>query len=122
MTKKSILIVDDSSFSRAMLKKIINSTNFCEVIGEASNGEEAIDKYKELKPDIVTMDIIMPVKGGIEAIKDILSFDSKATILIVSTINEETLGNETPKEVKGFVRKPFKADGVIEVLEKVISL
>jgi len=122
MTKKSILIVDDSSFSRAMLKKIINSTDFCEVIGEASNGEEAIDKYKELKPDIVTMDIIMPVKGGIEAIKDILSFDSEATILIVSTINEETLGNETPKEVKGFVRKPFKVEGVIEVLQKVVNL
>ena len=121
MTKKSILIVDDSSFSRAMLKKIINSTDFCEVIGEASNGEEAIDKYKDLKPDIVTMDIIMPVKGGIEAIKDILLFDSKATILIVSTINEETLGNETPKEVKGFVRKPFKSEGVIEVLEKVAN-
>ncbi len=119
MTKKSVLIVDDSSFSRAMLKKIVNSTDFCEVIGEATNGEEAIDKYKELKPDIVTMDIIMPIKGGIDAIKDILSFDAKATILIVSTINEETLGNETPKEVKGFVRKPFKSEGVIEILEKV---
>ncbi len=121
MTKKKVLIVDDSSFSRAMLKKIVNSTDFCEVIGEASNGEEAIEKFTSLKPDLVTMDIIMPVKGGIEAIHDILKIDDKATIVIVSTINEETLGHEMPKEVKGFVRKPFKTDGVIEVLQDVIK-
>ncbi|MBN1800222.1 MAG: response regulator [Candidatus Lokiarchaeota archaeon] len=121
MTKKKVLIVDDSSFSRAMLKKIVNSTDFCEVIGEASNGEEAVEKFNNLKPDLVTMDIIMPVKGGIEAIKDILQIDKKAIIIIVSTINEETLGQEMPKEVKGFVRKPFKSDGVIEVLQQVVK-
>jgi two-component system chemotaxis response regulator CheY len=121
MSKKKILVVDDSSFSRAMLKKIIDSTDYAEVIGEAANGDEAVEAYQELKPDLVTMDIIMPQKGGIDAIKEILEIDSSASIVIVSTINEETLGHETPKEIKGFVRKPFKEEGVLEVLAKVLK-
>jgi len=121
MSKKTILIVDDSSFSRAMLKKIINSTDYAEVIGEAANGDEAVEAYQNLKPDLVSMDIIMPQKGGIDAIKEILSIDNSASIIIVSTINEETLGQDTPKEIKGFVRKPFKSDSVLDVLEKVLK-
>ncbi len=119
--KKSVLVVDDSSFSRSMLKKIIHSTDYAEVIGEAANGDDAIDKYKELKPDLVTMDIIMPQKGGIEAIRGILEIDASASIVIVSTINEETLGHDTPKEIKGFVRKPFKQDSVLEVIGEILK-
>lgn len=121
MTQKKILLVDDSSFSRAMLKKIIKEIDFLEVIAEAANGEEAVEKYKEYSPDLVTMDIIMPVLGGIDATREILKIDPKAAILIVSTINEETLGHDVPKEVRGFIRKPFKADTVTSVLNDLFK-
>ncbi len=74
---KTVLIVDDAAFMRMMLKDILTKANY-EVVGEASNGQEAIEKYQELKPNFVTMDITMPIKDGIQAIKEIKKIDSNA--------------------------------------------
>jgi two-component system chemotaxis response regulator CheY len=117
--KKKVMIVDDAGFTRAMLKNIINNTNYAEVIGEAKNGKEAINLYKQLKPDIVTMDLIMPEMGGLESIDNILKIDKNASIIVVSAIGQQDLILEaTKKGAKDFIRKPFKKDQVAEVLEK----
>ena len=117
--KKKVMIVDDAGFTRAMLKNIINDTNFAEVIGEAKNGKEAINLYKQLNPDMVTMDLIMPEMGGLESIDNILKIDKKASIIVVSAIGQQDLILEaTKKGAKDFIRKPFKKDQVSEILEK----
>ncbi|GAH59644.1 unnamed protein product, partial [marine sediment metagenome] len=86
--KKKVLIVDDAQFTRNMLKNIINKIEQIEVIGEASNGVEAISLYKKLNPDLVTMDLVMPEKGGIEATEEILKLNSKALIVVVSALGQ----------------------------------
>ena len=90
--KKRILVTDDAAFTRTMLKKIINKTDYGEVIGEASNGNEAIELYKKLTPDLVTMDLVMPEKGGIETIEEILKFDKGATIVVPPVASALVLG------------------------------
>lgn len=118
--KKKILVVDDAQFTRNMLKKIINKTEIAEVIAEARNGVEAVSLYQELKPDLVTMDLVMPEQGGIETTEKILSFDPEAIIVIVSALGQEALVLEAAKKgAKDFIQKPFKADQIEEVLERV---
>jgi two-component system chemotaxis response regulator CheY len=118
--KKKILVVDDAQFTRNMLKKIINKTEIAEVIAEARNGVEAVSLYKEHKPDLVTMDLVMPEQGGIETTEKILSFDPEAIIVIVSALGQEALVLEAAKKgAKDFIQKPFKADQIEEVLERV---
>lgn len=119
--KKRILIVDDALFTRNMLKKIINKTDYGEVIGEASNGNEAISQYKKLKPDLVTMDLVMPEKGGIETIEDLLKIDKSAIIVVVSALGQEALVLEAAKKgAKDFIQKPFKDDQVLEIMERIL--
>ncbi len=118
--KKKILVVDDAQFTRNMLKKIINKTEIAEVIAEARNGVEAVSLYQELKPDLVTMDLVMPEQGGIETTEKILSFDPSAIIVIVSALGQEALVLEAAKKgAKDFIQKPFKADQIEDVLERV---
>ena len=118
--KKKILVVDDAQFTRNMLKKIINKTEIGEVIAEARNGVEAVSLYQELKPDLVTMDLVMPEQGGIETTEKILSFDPEAIIVIVSALGQEALVLEAAKKgAKDFIQKPFKADQIEDVLERV---
>jgi len=118
--KKKILVVDDAQFTRNMLKKIINKTEIAEVIAEARNGVEAVSLYKEHKPDLVTMDLVMPEQGGIETTEKILSFDPEAIIVIVSALGQEALVLEAAKKgAKDFIQKPFKADQIEDVLERV---
>ena len=119
--KKRVMIVDDAGFTRAMLKNIINDTKYAEVIAEAKNGNEAINLYKRLKPDMVTMDLIMPEMGGLEAIKNIMKIDKKAFIIVVSAIGQQELILEATKiGAKDFIRKPFKKEQVMEILERHI--
>ncbi len=117
--KKKILIVDDTQFARNYLKKIIGEIGIIELTAEASNGHEALEMYKKIKPDLVTMDIIMPESGGIEAIEKILEFDNKAVIIVVSSMNNKAL-NILAKE-KGavdYIHKPFKKKQILEIFEK----
>jgi len=120
--KKKVLIVDDAQFTRNMLKNIINKIEQIEVIGEASNGVEAISLYKKLNPDLVTMDLVMPEKGGIEATEEILKLNSKALIVVVSALGQEALVLEAAKKgAKDFIQKPFKTEQILEVMDRILK-
>jgi len=120
--KKRVLIVDDAAFTRNMLKNIIAKIDQIEVIGEASNGVEAISLYKKLSPDLVTMDLVMPEKGGIEATEEILKINPKALIVVVSALGQEALVLEAAKKgAKDFIQKPFKSEQILEVMERILK-
>ncbi len=120
--KKKVMIVDDAQFTRNMLKNIINKIEQIEVIGEASNGVEAISMYKKLNPDLVTMDLVMPEKGGIEATEEILKINSKALIVVVSALGQEALVLEAAKKgAKDFIQKPFKTEQILEVMDRILK-
>ncbi|TET57016.1 MAG: response regulator [Promethearchaeota archaeon] len=122
INKKKVLIVDDAQFTRNMLKNIINKIEEIEVIGEASNGVEAISLYKKLNPDLVTMDLVMPEKGGIEATEEILKINSKAMIVVVSALGQEALVLEAAKKgAKDFIQKPFKTEQIVEVMDRILK-
>ena len=120
--KKGVLIVDDATFVRVKLKKIIAKMDFAEVVGEASNGEDAVTLYKTLKPDLVTMDLIMPNRDGIHAIDDILTFDKSASIIVVSAMGQKMSMDEVfEKGVKEYIKKPFNDDEVYNIIERLIN-
>ncbi|MFX1499840.1 MAG: response regulator [Promethearchaeota archaeon] len=120
--KKKVLIVDDAQFTRNMLKNIINKIEKIEVVGEASNGVEAISLYKKLNPDLVTMDLVMPEKGGIEATEEILKINPKAVIIVVSALGQEALVLEAAKKgAKDFIQKPFKNEQIMEVMDRILK-
>lgn len=119
--KKGVLVVDDASFSRSMIKKIVNELDYAEVIGEATNGNEAIDAYNKLKPDLVTMDIVMPEKDGITAISEIIEIDKTATIIVITAVGQETLILEaTEKGAKEFIQKPFDKKDLIALFDRFL--
>ena len=117
MTK--ILIVDDSLFMRQMLKNILPKDKF-EVIGEASTGREAIERYNELKPDVVTMDITMPDMDGIQAVKAIKQIDPSAKIIMCSAMGQRPVLKEAlDSGAIDFIIKPFEENKVIELLNEI---
>ena len=116
-----ILIVDDAEFMRMMLTDIVVEKGY-QIAGEARDGEEAVRLYEELKPDLVTMDIVMPEVGGIESIRGILKIDPEAKILVVSALGQQALVKEAIEAgAKGFVVKPFKPEKVIEEVERILG-
>lgn len=120
MTK--VLIVDDALFMRTMIKDILQGSGRYQVIGEAANGQEAIKKYQELQPELVTMDIVMPVMDGIEATRNILKQDPSVRVVMVSALGQEPLVIESiASGAKDFIVKPFSADKVIKVIDQVMK-
>lgn len=118
---KRILIVDDAAFMRMMIKDILSKNGF-EVVGEAADGLQAVDKYAELKPDLVTMDITMPEMDGIEALKKIKEKDPSATIIMCSAMGQQAMVIDAIQAgAKDFIVKPFQADRVIEAISKAIG-
>ena len=118
---KRVLIVDDAIFMRNMIRDIFSGGGF-EVVGEASNGLEAVEKYKELRPDLTTMDIVMPFKSGIEATREIVKHDPGALVVMCSALGQESLVMEAIEAgASDFVVKPFKADDVLSVVKKVLG-
>ncbi len=116
-----ILIVDDAIFMRKMIGDILRKEGY-EICGEAENGIEAIKKYKELGPDLVTMDIIMPDMSGIDAVQEIVNIDSNAKILMVSAMGQQSLVVEAiQKGAKDYVIKPFQPSRVLEAVERVLK-
>jgi len=112
------LIVDDTQFMRKMASDSLKQFDY-EVAGEAINGREAVEKYKELKPDIVLMDLTMPEMNGIDAIKKILESDPAAVILVCSSSNQKDMIEEALKSgAKGYLTKPFKPEYMEEVIQK----
>lgn len=115
-----VLIVDDAMFMRIMLKDILVKYGF-EVIAEAENGTQAVAKYRELKPDLVTMDIVMPEMDGITAVKNILTFDPAAKIVMCTAMGQQTLVIEAMGAgAKDFITKPFSPTKVVETLRKFV--
>ena len=118
---KKVLIVDDTKFMRNILASILKKKDL-EIAGEAVNGAEAIEKYKELRPDIVTMDIIMPEVDGIQAVKEILKFDPEAKILMCSAMGQQALVIEAIQAgAKDFVIKPFQPTRVLEAVDRTLQ-
>ena len=116
-----ILVADDASFMRQMIREIVEAGGF-EVCGEASDGVEAVDEFKRLQPDVVTMDIVMPRKSGIDAVRGIVAIDPGACVVMCSALGQETLVTEAIQAgAKDFIVKPFKPDAVIETLKKVLE-
>jgi len=118
---KKVLIVDDASVVRLMIKKVLNKGDF-EIVGEAANGTEALTKYKDLRPDVVTMDITMPEVDGIQATKDIMAFDENAKVVIMSGIDQkEMLWQAIKAGAVSYIVKPFENDRVISTLNEVTA-
>lgn len=118
---KRVLVVDDAIFMRNIIKDIFASGGF-DVVGEASNGLEAIERYKELKPDLVTMDLVMPFKNGIEATREILKGDNKAVVVMCSALGQESMVMEAIEAgALDFIVKPPRAEDVLAVAKKVLG-
>ncbi len=117
---KRVLIVDDAAFMRVTIKNMLTKNGF-EVVGEAENGLVGVNKYNELKPDIVTMDITMPELNGLDALKAIMQMDAGAKIVMLSAMGQQEMVKEAIiSGAKGFVVKPFKEDTVIAALNKLV--
>lgn len=118
---KSVLIVDDANFMRMLIRAMLEKNGF-EIVGEASNGLEAVRKYKEVKPDLVTMDITMPDMNGLEALKEIMKIDTNAKVVMFSAMGQESMVREAIiNGAKSFVVKPFKESNVLKALNQLLN-
>jgi len=116
---KTVLIVDDSAFMRRLIKKIILKNNF-DVVGEANNGKLGVEKYKELRPDLVTMDLIMDEMNGLDALKEILEFDPDANVIMVSSMGQDVIVRDAiVLGAKNFLLKPLDEEQVMEAIKKI---
>ncbi len=117
-TQKTVLIVDDIAYVRKTLKQILSARGF-HIVGEAENGEEAIQLYSELRPDIVTMDLVMPIMNGVEATRGILAIDPQAIVVVLSAMMQENLvADAILVGAKDYIIKPFAAEDVMRVLNQ----
>lgn len=118
---KNVLICDDAIFMRTMLGDILKQAGF-EVAGEAETGEDAVRKYRELQPELVTMDIVMPDMGGIEAVREIVQEFPEAKVLMCSAMGQQALVVEAIRAgARDFVVKPFQPSRVLEAVQRVLG-
>ncbi|GGG16287.1 response regulator [Paenibacillus abyssi] len=118
---KRIMIVDDAAFMRMMIKQILTESGY-EVVGEAVNGKDAVAKYSELKPDLVTMDITMPELDGVEAVKEIRKVNSSAKVIMCSAMGQQHMVvSAIQAGASDFIVKPFQKDRVLEAVQKVLG-
>lgn len=117
----TVLVVDDAAFMRLAIKNVLEKNEF-KVVADAKNGVEAIQKYIEFKPDIVTMDITMPDMSGIDALKKIMEYDPNAKIVMVSAMGQERMVKEAILNgAKNFIVKPYKEEHIVQTLRKVAA-
>ena len=118
---KNILIVDDAAFMRMMIKDILTKNGY-NVAGEAENGLKAIEKFNELQPDLVLMDITMPEMDGIAALKQIKAANASALVIMCSAMGQQAMVIESIQAgAKDFIVKPFQAERVLEAVKKVVG-
>ena len=118
---KSVLICDDAIFMRTMVGDILTQAGF-EIVGEAETGLQAVERFRELRPDLVTMDIVMPDMGGIDAVKEIVRIDPGAKVLMCSAMGQQALVVEAIQAgAKDFVVKPFQPSRVLEAVTRVLG-
>ncbi|MCH5342087.1 MAG: response regulator [Acetatifactor sp.] len=118
---KNILICDDAAFMRMMIKDILTKNGY-NVAGEAENGMKAVEKYKEVTPDLVLMDITMPEMDGIQALKEIRKTDAGAKVIMCSAMGQQAMVIESIQAgAKDFIVKPFQAERVLEAVKKVVG-
>jgi two-component system, chemotaxis family, chemotaxis protein CheY len=116
-----ILIVDDAAFMRMMIKDILNKNGY-EVVAEAADGVQAVDRYKEFQPDLVTMDITMPEMDGITALKEIRKLNPNAKVIMCSAMGQQAMVIDAIQAgAKDFIVKPFQADRVLEAIGKTLA-
>ena len=118
---KRILITDDTIFMRVTLKSILTKNGY-EVVGEATNGQEAVQSFQSIKPDLVTMDITMPVMDGIEAVRQIKAIDPNAKVIMCSAMGQKNKVLESIQAgAKDFIVKPFQPEMVLQSIQKLIG-
>lgn len=116
-----VLVVDDAAFMRMMVKDILSKNGY-EVVGEAENGLKALERYQELKPDLVTMDITMPEMDGISAVKEIKKVDPNAKVIMCSAMGQQAMVIEAIQAgARDFIVKPFQPDRVLEAVRKAVG-
>jgi two-component system chemotaxis response regulator CheY len=119
--RNTVLICDDAAFMRSLLTDILGNAGF-DVVGEAKTGTEAVTKFRELRPDLVTMDILMPELGGIDAVREIVSFQPTARVLMCSAIGQQALVLEAIRAgARDFIVKPFQPSRVLEAVQRVLA-
>jgi two-component system chemotaxis response regulator CheY len=120
-TMARVLVVDDAAFMRKMLSDVLGKGGH-EVVGEAGNGNQAVEQYQALRPDIMTLDITMPEKDGLAALKEILTLDSSAKVIMCSALGQEAKVLEAVKTgARDFVVKPFKPERVLDAVTKALG-
>ena len=118
---RSVLVVDDSAFMRNLLKQLLEDDH--EVVGEAENGVEAVELYRELYPDVVTMDVVMPIRNGIEATSEIKSIDPDSSVIMCTSVGqEEKMRQAVEAGADGYITKPFQKPNVLEAIDDVVGV
>ena len=118
---RTVLICDDALFMRKLINQVMTSGRF-EVVGEAEDGSEAVDKYQTLKPDLVTMDLMMPQMNGIDAVREIMKLNSTACIIMCSSVGQEALVTSAMEAgARGYLVKPFQPPQLLAVAERALN-
>ena len=118
---RTVLVVDDSAFMRNLLKQLLEDDH--EVVGEAENGVEAVELYRELDPDVVTMDVVMPIRNGIEATSEIKSIDPDSSVIMCTSVGqEEKMRQAVEAGADGYITKPFQKPNVLEAIDDVVGV
>ena len=117
----TVMIVDDSLFMRKMLRDLLEEEGY-EIVAEASDGVEAVAKYQEARPDLTTLDIVMPNKTGIEALQEIMALDPAARVVMCSAVGQESLTVAAAQAgAKAFILKPFNPELVLRILKEAFE-
>ena len=118
---QTVLVCDDAIFMRTMITDILSQAGY-DIVGEAESGAQAVQRYRDLKPDLVTMDIVMPDMGGIEAVREIVKLDPDAKVLMCSAMGQQALVVEAIQAgAKDFVVKPFQPSRVLEAVQRLLG-
>jgi two-component system chemotaxis response regulator CheY len=118
---RTVLICDDAMFARTVLRQLLTRAGY-DVIGEAENGQEAVAKHLALRPDVTTMDIIMPEMSGIDALREIVKADAEARVVMCTAMGQDSLiATAVSSGAKGVVKKPYTSEQVVQALESALA-